>query len=120
MSRRVSPLAGFQVVIIGRFWVIAEGYLLSCNEGIQELRKMRRVVSILDVQTYIQAFQRGASWGVRNPYSGKHKEVPSDSSIYKGANNTKSQPSRLAESGGGLGHNGQRVERITPPPAIAH
>jgi len=24
MSRRVSPLAGFQVVIIGRFWVIAE------------------------------------------------------------------------------------------------
>jgi hypothetical protein len=24
MSRRQSPLAGFQVIIIGRFWVIAE------------------------------------------------------------------------------------------------
>jgi putative transposase len=24
MSRRVSPLAGFQVIIIGRFWVITE------------------------------------------------------------------------------------------------
>jgi len=24
MSRRMSPLAGFQVIIIGRFWVIAE------------------------------------------------------------------------------------------------
>jgi capsule polysaccharide modification protein KpsS len=26
MSRRVSPLAGFQVTIIGRFWVTTEGY----------------------------------------------------------------------------------------------
>lgn len=25
MSRRVSPLAGFQVIIIGRFWVFTEG-----------------------------------------------------------------------------------------------
>jgi len=27
MSRRVSPLAGFQVTIIGRFWVTTEGML---------------------------------------------------------------------------------------------
>ena len=97
----------------------ANSYLLSCSEGIQELQKMRRFVSALEVQTYIQAFQRGASWGVHNPYSGKHKGVPSDSSIYKGANNTKSQPLRLAESGGGLGQIGQRSKRITPPPATA-
>jgi hypothetical protein len=27
MSRRVSPLAGFQVTIIGRFWVTTEAFL---------------------------------------------------------------------------------------------
>ena len=30
MSRRVSPLAGFQVTIIGRFWVTTEDNSTAC------------------------------------------------------------------------------------------
>jgi len=54
----------------------ANSYLLSCTEGIRDLQKKRRFASILDAQTYFQAFQRGASWGIRNPCSGKDKQIP--------------------------------------------
>jgi len=30
MSRTLFSLAGFQVILIGRFWVIAEGVALGC------------------------------------------------------------------------------------------
>jgi len=55
MSRTLISLAGFQVIISGRFWVIAEGLLLSLKESFflstskQLLKKCLKCLKRLEV-----------------------------------------------------------------------
>ncbi len=64
-------LGGYELVNRG----IVSSYLRACTEGIQQLQRERRIVSPLDVQTYVQAFRQGATWGIGNACNGSSTQV---------------------------------------------
>jgi hypothetical protein len=49
-------------------------YLHACTEGIQHPQRQRRLISVLDVQIHVQAFQRGAAWAIHNPCNRNNTE----------------------------------------------
>lgn len=51
-------------------------YGLACIEGTQDLRKQRRVISVLEYRTYCQGFRDGATWGLRKTCSGRCTQAP--------------------------------------------
>ena len=75
MSRRVSPLAGFQVTIIGRFWVTTEGSgTFHSPDGFSEDAPpsepyaVKRRVCVLCVNPAICAVLRDVRYGVSISY----------------------------------------------------
>ncbi len=53
-------------------------YLRACTKGIRDLRNERRIVSALDVEIYVRAFQQGAAWRLGSVCNRSDKEAALD------------------------------------------